>query len=106
MLLKSKAPPLSALLVSLHDRYNLLRAGGDQALVDELDVRQIPPAMRHEAIFRMYHNLNPAASFIITVDHDPKPLYYQFSAEYAGKFNWEYIKSGPEIWQVRIGKPA
>lgn len=39
-------------------------------------------------------------------DHDPKPLYYQFEAEHAGQFTWEYLEQGPEVWRVRIGRPA
>ena len=37
-------------------------------------------------------------------DHDPKPLYYQFAAEHAGEFVWEYSEKGPIDWRVRIGK--
>ena len=39
-------------------------------------------------------------------DHDPKPLRYQFEAEHAGQFTWEYLESGPEVWRVRIGRPG
>jgi len=37
-------------------------------------------------------------------DHDPKPLYYQLSAEYPGCFEWKYVENGPERWQVEIQK--
>jgi uncharacterized protein (DUF2249 family) len=39
-------------------------------------------------------------------DHDPKPLYYQFQAEIGPKFEWQYLEQGPEVWRVRIGRPA
>ncbi|MEZ5160013.1 MAG: DUF2249 domain-containing protein [Marmoricola sp.] len=38
-------------------------------------------------------------------DHDPKPLWYQFSAEYPDRFTWDYLESGPDVWRVRIGRP-
>jgi len=38
------------------------------------------------------------------VDHDPKPLYYQFAAELPDQFEWEYVEKGPEVWQVKIGR--
>ena len=38
----------------------------------------------------------------ITNDHDPKPLRYQFEAEYKGQFEWEYEQSGPKDWIVNI----
>ncbi|MBX6351258.1 MAG: DUF2249 domain-containing protein, partial [Clostridia bacterium] len=30
--------------------------------------------------------------------------YYQFAAEEPGRFTWEYVESGPEVWRVRIGR--
>jgi uncharacterized protein (DUF2249 family) len=50
--------------------------------------------------------LEPGASFLLVNDHDPKPLYYQFAAEHAGEFTWEYLEKGPTDWRVRIGKTA
>jgi uncharacterized protein (DUF2249 family) len=48
--------------------------------------------------------LAPCASLLLVNDHDPKPLYYQFAAEHAGVFVWEYLEKGPIDWRVRIGK--
>ncbi|HLI31603.1 MAG TPA: DUF2249 domain-containing protein [Solirubrobacteraceae bacterium] len=73
---------------------------------NELDVRSIPPARRHELIFETYERLAPGAGFILVNDHDPKPLRYQFEAEHAGEFSWDYLEQGPETWRVRIGRPA
>lgn len=38
------------------------------------------------------------------IDHDPKPLYYQFLHEREGLFGWEYLEQGPELWRVRISR--
>lgn len=76
--------------------------GEDQVL----DVRDLAPARRHETIFSAYRDLAPGAGFVLVNDHDPKPLGYQFEAENAGQFTWQYLESGPEVWQVRIGRPA
>jgi uncharacterized protein (DUF2249 family) len=70
-----------------------------------LDVRNEPPARRHELIFETYHALGAGEGFVLVNDHDPKPLWYQFDAEYAGAFSWDYLEEGPEVWRVRIGKP-
>jgi len=72
---------------------------------NNLDVRDEPPARRHELILATYHDLAPASAFILVNDHDPKPLYYQFAAEYPDAFTWEYLEEGPEVWRVRIGRP-
>ncbi|MDA8284615.1 MAG: DUF2249 domain-containing protein [Actinomycetota bacterium] len=76
--------------------------GGDAAL----DVRALAPAQRHEKIFATYHALGPATAFVLVNDHDPKPLRYQFEAEYDGRFTWEVLEAGPTVWRVRIGRPA
>lgn len=71
-----------------------------------LDVRAETPARRHDLIFETYTSLAPGTGFVLVNDHDPKPLYYQFAAEHEGAFTWEYIEQGPEVWRVRIGRPA
>ena len=72
----------------------------------ELDVRTEEPSRRHELIFGRYSELNPGESFVLVNDHDPKPLYYQFAAEHAGDFSWDYLEEGPQTWRVAIGRPA
>jgi len=69
-----------------------------------LDVRSEPPARRHQLIFETWQGLQSGAGFVLVNDHDPKPLYYQFEAEHNGEFTWDYLLSGPEEWQVRIGR--
>jgi len=71
-----------------------------------LDVRDMPPAQRHVTIFEAYDALLPGTGFVLVNDHDPKPLGYQFEAEHAGGFTWDYLENGPEVWRVRIGRPA
>lgn len=72
----------------------------------ELDVRPQPPARRHALIFEVFHALTVGEAFVLVNDHDPKPLSYQFAAEYPDQFTWDYLESGPEVWKVRIGRPT
>lgn len=71
-----------------------------------LDVRTIIPRERHPRIFQSFRGLKPGEAFELVNDHDPKPLYYQFQAELGSPFDWEYLEQGPEVWRVRIGRPA
>lgn len=71
-----------------------------------LDVRTIAPRERHPLIFTTFDALESGEAFLLVNDHDPKPLYYQFSAERQGQFSWEYLEQGPETWRVRVGKSA
>jgi uncharacterized protein (DUF2249 family) len=69
-----------------------------------IDVRRIIPRDRHPLIFQTFDALNTGEGFHLVNDHDPKPLFYQFSAEHPGKFSWDYLEQGPDVWRVRIGK--
>ena len=75
-----------------------------QQLKTTLDVRMVAPAHRHQLIFDTFQSLQPGESFALVNDHDPKPLYYQFQAERAGEFSWNYVEQGPQVWRVIIGK--
>ncbi|MCZ7567993.1 MAG: DUF2249 domain-containing protein [Ardenticatenaceae bacterium] len=71
-----------------------------------LDVRVIAPRDRHPLIFSRFDALQPGEAFILVNDHDPKPLWYQFSFERDGLFDWTYLEQGPETWQVEIKRRA
>lgn len=71
-----------------------------------LDVTVLEPRMKHPTIFKWFDELKAGEQFTIHNDHDPKPLYYQLLAERGNTFTWNYILSGPEFWEVIIGKPA
>jgi uncharacterized protein (DUF2249 family) len=73
---------------------------------DTLDIREVPPRDRHPLIFERFDGLAPGEGFVLVNDHDPRPLFYQFAAERAGGFTWDYQERGPEVWRVRIGKAA
>lgn len=71
-----------------------------------LDVRSLAPAQRHEKIFAAYSALDPGTGFVLVNDHDPRPLRYQFEAQHQGRYSWDYLEAGPDVWRVRIGRPA
>lgn len=71
-----------------------------------LDVRNIEPRHRHPLIFGVFEALPQGQAMLLSNDHDPKPLYYQFQAESGGEFSWDYIEQGPDRWQVLIRKTS
>ena len=56
-----------------------------------IDVREISPRERHPRIFALWDSLADGEEMVLINDHDPVPLYYQFAAENAGGFRWEYL---------------
>lgn len=71
-----------------------------------LDVRTEAPKRRHELIVETCTDLPVGQAYVLVNDHDPKPLRYQFEAENAGEFSWQYLEQGPKVWRVRIGRTA
>ena len=70
----------------------------------QLDVRVIPPREKHPTIFHTFDALAAGESFVLINDHDPFPLRYQFEAERAWTFGWEYLERGPAVWRVEISR--
>ncbi len=75
-----------------------------QASAAIVDVRSIPPRERHPRIFSTFAHLPDGAFMELVNDHDPKPLYFQFQSQAPGRFGWDYLEEGPEVWRVRISK--
>ena len=69
-----------------------------------MDVRPIPCSIKHGLIIRTWLQLPVGDHFILLNDHDPVPLYYQFSAQWPGAFTWEHLVKGPDEFRVQITK--
>jgi uncharacterized protein (DUF2249 family) len=69
-----------------------------------MDVRPIPCSIKHGLIIRAWTELPVGDHFILLNDHDPVPLFYQFSACWPGAFAWEHLVQGSEEVRVKITK--
>jgi uncharacterized protein (DUF2249 family) len=69
-----------------------------------MDVRPIPCSIKHGLIIRTWLNLPVGDHFILLNDHDPVPLFYQFSAQWPESFTWEHLLNSPEEVRVKITK--
>jgi uncharacterized protein (DUF2249 family) len=69
-----------------------------------MDVRPIPCSIKHGLIIRTWLDLPVSSHFILLNDHDPVPLFYQFSAQWPGAFTWEHLVKGPLEYRVKITK--
>lgn len=70
------------------------------------DVREIPCRVKHAQIFQRWAELPVGQHFVLINDHDPVPLWYQFSAQFPGAFGWDYLLRGPDEFRVKITKNA
>jgi uncharacterized protein (DUF2249 family) len=69
-----------------------------------MDVRPIPCSIKHGLIIRTWLEMPVGDYFILLNDHDPVPLYYQFSALWPQAFTWEHLVKGPTEFRVKITK--
>jgi uncharacterized protein (DUF2249 family) len=69
-----------------------------------VNATEYPPHLKHKVIFETFERLAPEEAMLLINDHDPVPLRYQFEANHAEHFTWDYIERGPAVFQVRIGK--
>lgn len=97
------ALPGADLSVLVADLETLL-GGGRLENPAVIDVREIPHGQRHPTIFARFARLAPGEAFTLVNNHDPKPLRREFQAAHPDRFTWEYVESGPDRWQLRIGR--
>ncbi len=69
-----------------------------------VNVPSLEPRVKHATIFETFDSLAAGESMIIHNDHDPKPVYYQLQNERGDVFEWEYLQSGPQWWDIRLTK--
>ena len=69
-----------------------------------MDVRDIPCSIKHGLIIKTWQNLPVGDHFILLNDHDPVPLYYQFSAQWPDTFTWQHLVKGPSEFRIKITK--
>lgn len=69
-----------------------------------IDVRPIPCSIKHGLIIQRWLDLAVGDYFVLLNDHDPVPLYYQFSAQWPDTFTWQHLVKGPEEFRVKITK--
>ena len=78
-----------------------------ETLTVALDVRPVEPKDRFERIMGAYAQLSVGAALELTMDHDPKCMYYTLKATRGGAaFTFVYLEDGPETWRVVVRKAS
>ena len=70
--------------------------------IPALDVRVIPHAVRHAAIFGALGGLRPGQQMDLVADHEPRPLLAQLAEREGEAVAHEYLERGPEAWTLRL----
>lgn len=70
--------------------------------IPELDVRELPHAIRHATVIGAFEAIPAGASLLLVAPHDPLPLLRQLSARTAGAMSVSYEQRGPDAWRLRL----
>ena len=74
--------------------------GGHDDATPVLDVRTIPHAIRHAAVFGAFDAIVPGGSMVIVAPHAPLPMLSQLSER--APIDVEFLVEGPTEWHVRL----
>mgnify|MGYP002712241028 CR=1 FL=1 len=69
-----------------------------------VDVRTIDPSVRRTIIEQLFTHLHDDQTLQLVVDHNPRRLKLLLEAGSGGRFSWDDLESGPDVWRVRIGR--
>lgn len=70
----------------------------------ELDVRDVPHAIRHATVFGALEAVAPGSSLILVAPHDPLPLLNQINDRHPNQFSVSYLERGPEAWRLELSR--
>lgn len=78
------------------------------AIADPLivDLRPMIPPERHATVFAALEGLTPGNTFVLINDHAPLPLLRRIEESWPSLFSVEFLRDGPDVWQVAITREA
>lgn len=65
------------------------------------DVRGVPHAIRHAAVFGAWSTVSPGGSLVLIAPHNPKPLLAQLADRY-GPVTVTYLDEQPDAWRLQL----
>ena len=74
----------------------------DEPAYGELDVRNVPHAIRHATVFGALDAIGAGEGLILVAPHDPLPLLAQVEQRDPGRFVVSYLDRGPEAWRLQF----
>lgn len=85
-----------------HGHAGCSSCGAEDEDMPELDVRQIPHAIRHATVFGAFDAVPAGGSMILVAPHDPIPLLNQLAERCDGRLAVGYEQRGPGAWRLRL----
>ncbi|HEY8363067.1 MAG TPA: DUF2249 domain-containing protein [Tissierellaceae bacterium] len=57
-----------------------------------------------EIVLNNFDQLPVGEKMILINDSDPSHIFNELEKKRYGKFEWEYIEKGPDVWKVALAK--
>ena len=95
--------PSLDLVSILHDMHSAFE-DRETSMTGEIDVRRVPHAQRHDAVFARLEKLEVGEAVLVVNDHDPKPLCQQIQDRWPATFACTPQETGPEQWKVAVAR--
>lgn len=70
----------------------------------QIDVRPIQSGDKDPIIISRFNALKQGETLEFINNDDPQDLQDQFLNGQTGKFVWEYLEKGPDVWRIAITK--
>ncbi|WP_353093500.1 DUF2249 domain-containing protein [Tissierella praeacuta] len=58
----------------------------------------------NSVVLRTFDSLPVGEKMVLINDSDPSHVFHQLEEKRTGKFEWEYIQEGPDVWKVSLAK--
>lgn len=70
----------------------------------ELDTRGYETNQINNTVINAFDSLPVGEKMVLINDTDPTHVFNQLEEKRMGKFEWEYIEEGPDVWKVSLAK--
>lgn len=85
-----------------HGGHDGCGCGEEDDEMPELDVREVPHAIRHATVFGAFDAVPVGGSMLLVAPHDPIPLLHQLAERSGGRIAVGYEQRGPDAWRLRL----
>ncbi|MBK0379596.1 DUF542 domain-containing protein [Mucilaginibacter segetis] len=69
-----------------------------------LDISLVEESRKSAVLLEKFGGLPLGGHLVLNHDRDPRPLYFRLLEHTGRGFSWKPLESGPEVWQVKVGK--
>ena len=69
-----------------------------------LDITAVEESLKEAVLLDRFGGLPSGGYLVLNHDRDPRPLYFRLVEHSGRNFSWKPLESGPEVWQVKVGK--